>query len=114
MSPSSLTNLPVALVVSDPWEFGTECGTGPFLGTVADASADLLVIRLASPITYRGRRLFGAIARPRHVGEQATSVAFKPLLANLLLIPAALAAVAEVTPVATKDGVPVIGTVERR
>ncbi len=114
MTPGNLTNLPVSLVVSDPWEFGTECGTGPFLGTITDASADSLVIRLATPIVYKGRTLRSAVAKPRHVGDQPSSVAFKPLFANVILTHVAISVVADIGADTTKDGVLVIGTVERR
>lgn len=110
---SNLTNLPVSLLVSDPWEFGTECGVGPFLGTVTDASTESLVVGLTTPIVYKGRTLRCAVARPRHVGDEARSVAVKPLFANIILTTVAVSTVMDVTPEATKDGVVVIGTLER-
>ena len=109
-----LTNLPVSLVVSDPWEFGTECGTGPFFGTVTDASTDSLIVRFTTPIVYKGRTLRCAVAKPRHVGDQPGTVAFKPLFANVILTTVAVSVVTEVTPDTTKDGVLVIGTLEHR
>jgi len=114
MTSSSLTNLAVSLVVSDPWEFGSECGTGPFSGVITDASGDSLIIRLAMPLSYRGRTFFAGLARPRHVGDQPGSVASKPLFANVILLPLVISLIAEISPDATRDGVVVIGTITRR
>jgi hypothetical protein len=114
MTAPTLTNLAVSIVVSDPWEFGSECGTGPFFGTITDASADTLIVRLAKPIAYRGRTFPTGIAKPRHVGDQPASVSFKPLFANIILLPLDVSVIAEITPDTTKEGVFVIGTVERR
>jgi len=114
MTALSFINLAVSIVVSDPWEFGSECGTGPFFGTITDANADTLILRLAKPITYRGRTFPTGIVKARHVGAQATSISVKPLSANIILLPLVVSVIAEITPVTTKEGVVVIGTVERR
>jgi len=114
MSDGGLANVGVSIVVSDPWEFGSECGTGPFLGTVTDASADTLVVRLATPITYRGQTLLSAVAKARHIGDQPGSISFKPLSANIILLPLVVSLVVDVSPRLTKNGVIVIGTVEHR
>jgi hypothetical protein len=69
MSTTNLLNLAVSITVSDPWEFGTECGTGPFAGTITDVASDWLIIRLAVPIAYRGNEAVGsksASGLPRH------------------------------------------------
>ena len=56
MTLTSLLNRPVAVLVSDPWEFGVQCGIGPFVGTVVGATSELLIVRLSEPILYTGSR----------------------------------------------------------
>jgi hypothetical protein len=56
-----LKGLPVEITISDPWEFVTEHGSGPFAATVqavaqegSGPSRDLLLLRLATPIHHEG------------------------------------------------------------
>jgi len=60
----------VNLIVSDPWEFGTEHGTGPFTGRIvhvgSSASGDVAVLlRLDDPLSFKGESLQCFIATPR-------------------------------------------------
>jgi hypothetical protein len=64
-----------ALVVSDPWEFGTENGTGPFsfeIVRVGDpakpAERDSILIRLIEPVHFRSATWVFFTASPRHEG----------------------------------------------
>jgi hypothetical protein len=59
----------VVLYVSDPWEFGTACGTGPFRGAIDVAGLRELAIRLRPPVLYRQDTLLSAVVRPRFTGE---------------------------------------------
>lgn len=52
-------------MVSDPWEFGTECGVGPFLGSVSDHDDVRLLVVLDEPIVYRGVAYSSILGRPR-------------------------------------------------
>jgi hypothetical protein len=53
-----LKGLTVEITVSDPWEFVTEHGSGPFAAAVvaaaqgAGSSQDLMLLRLAVPISH--------------------------------------------------------------
>ena len=108
---SDLTNQRVALSISDPWDFGTECGTGPFTGTIARIDDEQFVVQLDHPISYRGRVLRIGVVRARHIGERIGSVRSRTLAANILLLPLSLA---EMTPSAdTQRGVSVVGSAER-
>lgn len=58
---SDLKGLPVEITVSDPWEFVTEHGSGPFAAAVVAvghdtkaSSQDLLLLKLVTPISHRG------------------------------------------------------------
>lgn len=113
MSTSSLHNLAVSITVSDPWEFGTECGTGPFAGIITDVSSDRLIIRLSAPIAYRGKSLRTVLARPRHANDLPATVGSGRLLANLILVPLDLQFAAQIGPETTQKGVAAVGTVER-
>jgi len=62
----------VDVFVSDPWEFGTECGSGPFTGRVVEIDDDAYLIRLDTSLNYRGLSFKSLIAKPRHVGVTPT------------------------------------------
>jgi len=74
---SQLTEKRVALMISDPWEFGTECGTGPFNGTlidtgterIADVEVERALVKLDLPIKYSNASYILAICHVRHEGE---------------------------------------------
>lgn len=62
------------LVVSDPWDFGTENGTGPFpfkIVQVGDPQKpdqrDSVLIRLLTPVQHRSKFWEFFTAAPRHV-----------------------------------------------
>ncbi len=113
MSTTNLLNLQVAIVVSDPWEFGTEHGTGPFVGTISDVTDERLVIRLSDPIAHSGKMLCTAVAMARHVGDAVHAVAKRTLAVNLVLLPLEITHACELDPDLTRNGVNVIGSVEQ-
>lgn len=113
MRATDLKNLPVSILISDPWEFGTECGTGPFSGTVIDATTERLVIALSTPIDYRGKALKTVVARSRHVGVETQSIMTKAMASNLMLLPLRVTSASELVPSAQVDGIAAIGTVEQ-
>ncbi len=113
MSTHNLLNLSVEILVSEPWEFGTECGVGPFGGIIIDATAEKLLILLSKPITYSGKTLHTVAARPRHVGDTPEAVMTKRLSANFMLLPQQIDSIAKLQPDVTRDGVAAIGTIER-
>lgn len=114
MSSVTLLNLSVAITISDPWEFGTECGTGPFMGNVMDANSEMLVISLSEPVTYQGRTLHTVVVRPRYQGDLPGSVVSKAVSSNLMLLPASIRTIADVKSSNTRDGIAAIGTVEHQ
>lgn len=112
MSNEALRNLAVELVVSDPWEFGSECGTGPFPGMISSADESEILIRFAAPIVYRGRSFVTAVARPRHAGLSIVSVVSGPLAANIVLLPDGSSERSTGPASASPDGTFVVGSVE--
>src|SRR5882724_10837999 len=73
---SQLTGKRVALMISDPWEFGTECGAGPFDGKLTDSGTERIadvdiqraLVRLDLPIKYSNTNYVSAICHVRHQG----------------------------------------------
>jgi hypothetical protein len=87
MSVLDLIGNSVRILVSDPWEFGTECGVGPFIGIIDAIRSNALIIRLLEPIAYRGGHLFTIVAQPRHApGTLDTFVSVGNMSANLMLL----------------------------
>ena len=76
----------VSVLVSDPWDFGTECGVGPFRGSVVRREGMTLLIHLNVPIQYRGIELRAVVARPRYAQEILDEhLRREPVAMNLLL-----------------------------
>ena len=64
----NLVGTRVKLMVSDPWEFGTEVGSGPFYGVVERTKESDLLLSLEKPIRFRTVGCSHMLASPRHVG----------------------------------------------
>lgn len=58
--------LSIDLTVSDPWEFGNECGVGPFGSEVVDHSDEAILVKLKEALFYKGSRLSSVIIRGRY------------------------------------------------
>ena len=73
---SQLSGKRVVLMISDPWDFGTACGVGPFAGTltdfgtvrIAEQNIQRAVVTLDRPINYSSTNYFSAICQVRHEG----------------------------------------------
>ena len=69
----SLTGLPVKITVSEPWEFGTMHGTGPFAGQILFVGSDpnrsekraAALVRLDKPLFFEGVICEFFVAQPR-------------------------------------------------
>ena len=110
------TNLPnreVVVMVSDPWQFGTECGTGPFIGDVVDETTEAVVIAMRQSIEYQGKRLRTIVARPRHAKDTVRALSARAMPANLMLLPIEIHRASDLRPAITENGVMALGTVER-
>jgi hypothetical protein len=82
MSKANLVGMEVAIVVSDPWEFGTVHGTGPFFATVLQIGpnewnprTDAILLRLESPLIYKGVTCEYFVACPRVEGGDVNALA---------------------------------------
>ena len=106
-------NLAVVVFVSDPWEFGTECGTGPFQGIVADVTDENVLIRLGRPINYQGHEFRTVVAWPRHAGDSPRVIVARLMPANLVLLTQEISVAPRMVEHLPADGVAVVGSVER-
>ena len=110
---TTLPNREVVVMVSDPWQFGTECGTGPFVGDVVDETADTVVIAMRQSIDYQGKCLRTIVARPRHESDTVQALCVRAMPANLMLLPIEIRRASDLGPASTENGVMALGTVER-
>jgi hypothetical protein len=93
MTGSPLVGAKVAILVSDPWDFVTEHGTGPFRATVLQLSdsdpGGSILVQLQNPLVYKGIRCEYIIVSPRYDGEDILSLASgKFLCCSLTQLPA--------------------------
>jgi hypothetical protein len=71
--------------VSDPWEFGTACGVGPFATLVREVRPELVLLTLETPIDFQGP-IFAIVARPRHSAVMSASASSEAMAVNLNLL----------------------------
>ena len=86
----------VALMISDPWEFGTKCGVGPFYGRIVDSQVEKIshvdveaaLVELESPINYLDAVHTSAICHLRHEATSFGDVQTgRAVSVNLTLLP---------------------------
>ncbi len=85
MTIRNLNNIAVEITVSDPWEFGTQCGVGPFIGRVVEARSDAVAVAFDVPLLYEGKPLASVVIRARYVSDQIAALGDgQELAANFL------------------------------
>ena len=103
----------VRILVSDPWELGTECGIVPFIGIIVAIRDNSLIIRLVEPILYRGNHPLSILAQPRHApGTLDELVSVGKMSANLTLLRDLVTSELELNDQAKVSMVAAIGSVE--
>ncbi len=114
MSRKNLIGSRVALVVSDPWEFGSECGTGPFVGIVKDEDNGKALIHFDKTISYGGTNYSLCICFPRHQGKDINDILNgEKIAANMMLISAKVASLSDVNQQSQYKTQAIIGTIEQ-
>lgn len=74
--------------VSDPWEWVTDNGGGPFRGQVVAQGKDALLTRIEAPIKYADNLNEYVLATTRHAQDSFEGlIAGKQIPSNLLPIP---------------------------
>lgn len=76
-----LIDMEVDITVSDPWDFGTEHGTGPFTGKVLQTGSnywvsgeDAILLQVEPPLAYRGTTCEYFVATPRLITSSLPSL----------------------------------------
>ncbi len=90
-----LIGMRVRFTVSDPWEFGTEHGTGPFLATIVGDNLTTrnshgdqgVLLQLAVPLVFQNTNCEYFVAQPRHTGDTLATLRRTPVFCNLTAIP---------------------------
>ena len=86
---TDLVNEHLALTISDPWDFVTQNGGGPFDVIVARVSAasKRLLVRATRPLAHEGANHVHFVASPRHVGADWSALSHPDgLLVNLTAV----------------------------
>ena len=68
MKPQQLIGEGIQLLVGDPWEFVTEHGAGPFLGTIVATNDDKWLVKLREPFMVNGSSFTHAWLASRYKG----------------------------------------------
>lgn len=112
MPSKNLINARVALLVSDPWEFGTECGTDTFFGTIKDLDGEKALILLDKKISYGGADYYTCVCTPRHQGKDIADILNGENVAdNMMLISTNATSFYDVNQQGPSKTLAVIGTV---
>ena len=72
----------ILIIVSEPWDFVTQHGSGPFTATTEDVSEQQVAIRLRQPLDFRNEVIALLVATPRHIGD-VLEVGAAPIHVNL-------------------------------
>jgi hypothetical protein len=113
MTSSDLLKTKVTLMISDPWDFGTECGVGPFNGEFADLDRDRMLVRLERPIKYSNRIFKSALCHVRHEGISTDNLRERTRVSvNITLLSEDFTSLNKVDQAVFKEGFGAIGTIE--
>lgn len=117
----SLIDKRVALMVSDPWDFGTECGVGPFYARITDAGVERIngveveraLVTLERPIEYSGDSYLSAICSIRHEGVSFNDLLSRKIISlNITLLPIPAKTFIQVNNDNFRKGFAVIGSIK--
>ncbi len=82
MTAATMVGTDITILVSEPWEFCSVNGAGPFLATVLAVgpnhwypTGQAILLRLRSPVTYKGAACEYFIASPRYEGGDLQKLA---------------------------------------
>ena len=88
MESTQLLKRKVDLFISDPWDFGTVCGSGPFSGEITQFDERHILVGLDCPISYQGITYFSVLCAVRHTGVTVRAMrAGRDMHMNLILLP---------------------------
>ena len=113
MNATDLLDEEVSVFVSDPWDFGVECGVGPFAAIINDAESGVMLVGLRTPVVYRGKAFLSIVAKPRHAALTFDALRSGSLVgANMMLLQRRVMLIAAINSSSKLGGVAAIGGVE--
>jgi len=65
----SMNERNIKVRISDPWDFGTEHGNGPFDATIIKSTKDKIVIKFIKPFQYKDTNCQYFVASCRHQNQ---------------------------------------------
>ena len=116
---SQLLGKKIALMISDPWDFGTKCGVGPFYGTLTDSGTEIIaevdiqkaLIALDRSINYLGAIYDFAICHIRHECSSLSDLQSGATIAvNITLLPIQAKTFSDISPDDLGSGFAAIGS----
>jgi hypothetical protein len=120
---SQLIGKSVALMISDPWDFGTECGVGPFNGKITDFGTEKIadediergLVELDRSISYLNTKYVSAICQVRHDGASLDNLkAGLDVSVNIALLPKKAKTLREISSNDFRDGFAALGSLQPR
>jgi hypothetical protein len=112
MSSAVIIGRRASITVSDPWDFGSACGVGPFSGRISDADSQRVLIILDAPIRYLGEIYSSVTCRVRHEGVSIDNLgAGAPVSVNIVFLPAEPASFDQIVDDQFRKGLAAVGTV---
>jgi len=85
-SAAGLAGRSIKVVVSDPWDFVTDHGSGPFVAVVDRVEGDCLLIRLDVAIDHEGQAFEYLVASPRAACDDFAGLAVGGRAINCSLV----------------------------
>ncbi|MBI4212248.1 MAG: hypothetical protein HY540_06385 [Deltaproteobacteria bacterium] len=98
------------LMISDPWDFVTKCGAGPFWGQSQDVDGNKVLIHLVESVTYANLTYQSAICSLRH--KESLLKNGETIAMNMVLLPCRPTKLHDVSNNEFRKGLAVIGSLK--
>ena len=114
MSGRDLIDSKVALVGSDPWEFVSECGAGPFQGNIKDEKSGKVLVCFNRTLLYDGIDYSVCICSARHHGKDVLNILNgEKIPVNIMLISGNVTSLTQIDQRGQHKTQAIIGTIEQ-
>lgn len=111
MSLKNVIGRKIRMMISDPWDFGTECGVGPFMGRIDDADENRIMILLDHEINFSNQRYKRALCSMRHEGNKTSDLKKgREISVNIVLLASAKQSLNQIDEIV--NGYPAIGSIK--
>ncbi len=103
----------VEVFITDPWDFGSKNGVGPFYGNVVDSDEKKILIRLDKPLGYSDTEYVYLLGEKRHEGDSIGAMSGEAIPMNFVLLEGpSLNRLSDITADRFKRGSAVVGTAQ--